>query len=239
MSWIIPFSERSFSGAYNQNFLYRGNNNIYIMDNHRAALWCWLQHLGDDTKPLKLCHIDRHSDTLQSNLDDWMSQVSQLGSIKDMSIDEYLDTPDKIFSKNSVKLFRWDNYLSIFLELYSPRITSFIVSYYEGDAPNFDHVEFHLPWELVENIDFWLQSGNWILNIDFDYFYQEIDEGFIQIYSDSFIQAFFRKVKAIIDRHPPVATTLCLSPECCGGWANAEHILDIAEIILSTNIRLD
>jgi hypothetical protein len=40
--WIVPFKRRNYSGATHQNFLCR-HGNVFVMDNHRAALWCWLQ----------------------------------------------------------------------------------------------------------------------------------------------------------------------------------------------------
>lgn len=59
--WLVPFARRNASGAYNQNFLWR-DGNTYVMDNHRAALWCWLQHITPGER-LSLLHIDCHTDT--------------------------------------------------------------------------------------------------------------------------------------------------------------------------------
>ena len=42
--WLVPFKGRNTSGIYEQNFLWR-DGAVYVMDNHRAALWCWIQHL--------------------------------------------------------------------------------------------------------------------------------------------------------------------------------------------------
>lgn len=48
--WLVPFKGRCYSGHYEQNFLWR-HGNVYVMDNHRTALWCWLQHV-DPRRPL-------------------------------------------------------------------------------------------------------------------------------------------------------------------------------------------
>ena len=71
--WIVPFTGRNHSGATEQNSLCRSGN-VYVMDNHRAALWCWLQEL-DLSKPHSLIHIDRHTDTLQSQMDQWLENL--------------------------------------------------------------------------------------------------------------------------------------------------------------------
>jgi hypothetical protein len=42
--WPVDFRGRNRSGPYNQNFLWR-RDSVYVMDNHRAAFWCWLQRI--------------------------------------------------------------------------------------------------------------------------------------------------------------------------------------------------
>lgn len=44
-SHLIPFRGRNHSGPINQNLLWHYRN-IYLMDNHRAALWCWQQEIN-------------------------------------------------------------------------------------------------------------------------------------------------------------------------------------------------
>jgi len=56
--WLVDFKGRKSSGVYNQNFLWRSGS-VYVMDNHRAAMWCWLQHV-DPNHPHAILHIDRH-----------------------------------------------------------------------------------------------------------------------------------------------------------------------------------
>ena len=64
--WIVPFKGRNDTGVYNQNFVW-SDGHVYVMDNHRAAAWCWAQHVDPATSHA-LVHIDRHNDTLQSQL---------------------------------------------------------------------------------------------------------------------------------------------------------------------------
>ena len=63
MNWIYKNHELKTSGCYNMNFLFN-NGKFYIMDNHLAAAWCWLQKI-DTSKRYGLFHIDRHYDLLK------------------------------------------------------------------------------------------------------------------------------------------------------------------------------
>ncbi len=120
MTWIIPFKGRGLSGPVNQNFLYQ-EKNVYVMDNHRAALWCWLRHIKENSNLDGLFHIDRHFDALQGDIDSWIRQSS---CIKDLDIHAYLLKEDKDCGEKSVLLYRWDNYLSIFLALYGSKVSN-------------------------------------------------------------------------------------------------------------------
>ena len=59
--WLVPFKGRNDSGACDLNFLWRSGS-LYVMDNHRAASWCWLQHSGPEGNA-NVVHIDAHYDT--------------------------------------------------------------------------------------------------------------------------------------------------------------------------------
>ena len=56
------------------------------MDNHRAAMWCWLQHV-DPGQPHSLFDMDRHYDCLQPP--EWLENCPE--DIQKLSIDEYLN----------------------------------------------------------------------------------------------------------------------------------------------------
>ena len=106
--WNVPFKGRIHSGVANQNFLCRSGS-VHVMDNHRAALWCWLQEL-DLEEPHSLIHIDRHTDTLQSRLDEWMQRLPSWTA----DIDAYLAQTYRMEAHDH-PVIRWDNYLSIHL----------------------------------------------------------------------------------------------------------------------------
>ena len=60
--WLLPWKERGASGALKDNFLWRSER-LYVMDNHRLALWCWFQHI-EEWHNWTYVHIDRHFDAL-------------------------------------------------------------------------------------------------------------------------------------------------------------------------------
>lgn len=224
--WLVPFSERNNSEEFTQNFLWKSKN-IYIMDNHRAALWCWIQHMEIE-EVVSICHIDKHTDTLRSQLPYWMKLLpSDLSSI---SINDYLrltytnpNTPNY-----ATPLFSWDNYLSIFLEKYSEQINfCAFATHGIGDKPNFRDVTTlnneYLPEELEKL--FSKSDQPWLINLDLDFFFHKPDgEHYENKYSDSFAREIFFRIKQLNDTGNAKAITVALSPECCGGWRNSERM---------------
>lgn len=65
----------------------------------------------------------------------------------------------------------------------------------------------------------------WIVNLDLDYFYHSDDDGCIQILTDEYIRTLAVKLRENINQIQIL--TIALSPECCGGWGNAIHALDV------------
>src|SRR5260370_30427902 len=82
--WLVDFRGRKPSAFATDNFLWK-HDNVYVMDNHRAALWCWLREI-DLRKPHSLFHIDRHYDTVPSE-----TLIKHLPSTWDMGINDYLN----------------------------------------------------------------------------------------------------------------------------------------------------
>jgi hypothetical protein len=224
-NWIVPFKGRNASGAFQQNLLWN-DRNVYIMDNHRAALWCWMQHLKK-TEIYNLIHIDCHYDTLYSNIDEWLHHVPALNEI---SISDYLDHTFRDDSASGVKslLFMYDNYLSIFLEKYKDMLSDCIFATHEqGDVPKKGRLI--KPWDLSGNLKFWLSESEnkWICNLDLDYFfYPDNFESYNFFFSDSYVKQICASIKVMLEKEKIQVLTISLSPECCGGWPNSEAMLD-------------
>ena len=100
--WLVPFKGRKPSGRTTQNFLWNSGD-VYIMDNHRAALWCWLQKIPL-TQRVGLLHIDEHYDTLYSRIDEWKAN---LPALERLSIDDYLAL-EYTCKSGTVPIIQWE-----------------------------------------------------------------------------------------------------------------------------------
>jgi hypothetical protein len=224
--WLVPFQGRNRSGAFRQNFLWR-KENVYVMDNHRAALWCWLQHI-DPKLPHSLLHIDQHYDALMSRLETWLAHLPENW---DLGIDEYLSRTVKHRDiPEPLPLFGWDNYLSIYLALYKDSLRGCrFATHREGTKPDCEFMECEV-WDLPLNLDFWLEDAlkPWIVNLDLDYFFWQggDDEQAQRMLSKSFINNVMKKASAKLADGTIGVLTIALSPEYCGGWKQSEEVLD-------------
>lgn len=225
--WHIPLKSRGHSGATVQNFLWQ-HDTVYIMDNHRAAWWCWLRHLRPKEK-FDLFHVDRHTDTLTSNLDVWLEHLPE--EMRGISLNEYLSLK---YSASGVpcEVVRWDNYLSLFLAQEQQNLGQLLLATHrDGDTPNVPankcrNVE---TWELPGNLDFWLHRGNnWIVNIDIDYFFCEFANGSHRRFlSEDFIASLCAPLKDGLASGVVKVLTICLTPDeggFSGGWAASEAV---------------
>lgn len=208
------------------------------MDNHRAALWCWFQHLEVDKK-IDFLHIDKHTDTLQSKIEEWATACPDLWCI---SIDDYLSCIHENYMGTDIPLFRWDNYGSIFLNKYADLVDKCIfATHKEGDSPNFNYVQQPEIWDVAGNLNYWIESSanKWIVNIDLDYFfYQPCGETYAAFQSEQYIEQVFAGIKKQLDNGRIACLTLCLSPECCGSWEAAEALCQKVMKIMSINFAL-
>jgi len=191
------------------------------MDNHRAALWCWLQELNLNSQH-SLFHIDQHTDSLQSRLDEWMDHLPSWSA----GIEEYLDKSYKNeFGEREV--IRWDNYLSIYFREFGSNLeTCYFATHGDGDDPNHHHVMKAELWDMPNNMEYWLNqsSSPWIVNIDLDYFFWDNEGDTEVMVSDAFLSRTFRPLKDAIGSGKAVVTTICLTPDppFTGGWEATE-----------------
>lgn len=236
--WIVPFRGRNHSGCYQQNFLWN-KDNIYIMDNHRAALWCWFQHL-EPTLKYGYFHIDKHSDALRSRLDEWVGLCPDMFNV---NIDDYLDKVYRIDTVGGeIPLFRWDNYASIFLAKYGAMISRcMFATHGVGDDPVHGSVQNYNIWDLPGNMNYWLEDEpeQWIVNIDLDYFFYKSDfNSFEYLVSDDYLEQLFSAIKLQLNNGRLASLTICLSPECCGGWEASEKICSKVVELLDIEFEL-
>ena len=169
---VFPFKGKNHSGTYDVNLLYK-EKNIYVMDNHLAALWCWFQEISQgDT--YGFLHIDRHYDATKLT----QKQIDFTQDMWGITFNDYLNQLDPE-TNNDIQLMRWDNYISLFYQRYSD-ITEkiYFATHKDGDDPIYIPYATLDIWENPQELDFWLgRSGTskWIVNIDLDYFFYSID----------------------------------------------------------------
>lgn len=92
---ITPFKGFNSSGSQNLNLL-MADSHIYLMDNHRAALWAWLQHI-DLSKKYNLLHVDAHDDLSMSEVSHSKDEAEAIHS---MNIEAYCEVPSKYESED-------------------------------------------------------------------------------------------------------------------------------------------
>ncbi len=221
---LIPFTGRKSSHTYGQNLLWT-KEQYYIMDNHRAAAWCWAQVVAPDEK-FSIFHVDRHTDLLQSRLAEWCRIAPPIGST---GILDYLNLECELDRLCVAPLFRWDNYLPIFLKQREAHLTKFSTLWHgEGDKPWFPFTE-HKHYDAPCNLEAWLSNNEpWIVNLDVDFFFAHRgNDVFVQLFSDDYITCLGEAMRTAKRAGYIRCLTIAISPEMCGGWEPGVRALRI------------
>lgn len=242
MKDLISFKGKNPSSQYNLNYLYN-EGKVFIMDNHLAATWCWLQKI-DPLKNYNFFHIDQHNDLLESQLDLWIDELNKQNiDLKTISINDFLDLKyfDSSFNQK-IQLFSWENYLPIFYRRYPKTISKFFFAthQYIVKNKNISISEIGI-WDLQHSLSQRLNyenNNNWIVNLDLDYFFSKKDyedEIRFQFLTDEYILEIMGQLKNSMDRIEVL--TIALSPEMCGGWDNSIRILHLIAKYLNIKIQ--
>lgn len=226
--WLIPWTGRGKSGPVNDRFLWN-DGRVYVMDNHRLALWCWWQHLSEATSWTYL-HVDRHYDALWLKWNPW-----RLGSTPihrtDLTSFREAKTDD---GGAHFELYRWDTITSALWSLHGDVIREVIfASGDEGDDPFLPRSRRINPWKLPELMAYLAEADDsgglptpCIADIDLDYFtHHDLDGAFGQVFSDGFIEEIGESLYEGVESGRFGVATIALSPETTGSWDLAEHIL--------------
>ena len=218
------------SGTYRLNFLWN-EGNIYIMDNHLAAAFCWLQSCDKDCD-YNFLHIDRHNDFICNATLDKYQIVTEA-----KSIDKYCS-----LKNDTEQLYRWDNYIKSTQMLFPHWFNRNVFSTQESPVSRIDQclipqmcIDYIDPLEINDNLnELFTESYHlpyskfkWIVNIDLDFFF---DEDRNRLFDDEMIMNMANQINKNL-RNIEVLT-ICLSPECCGqnsleGWKRSIEALDI------------
>ncbi len=213
--WLVPFEGRNDSYACHLNFLWRIGS-LYVMDNHRAAAWCWLQHSGPEGNATVL-HIDAHYDTAGAGERSSENQPPTAS----LGLREYLDASFHD-AGHSICVYRWDNYISL-LRHHHPRfgLEWAFATHRIGTRPDFAYTDV-CPGELADTLEALLASkSKFILNLDLDYFRSRKGDRLAPEMRSKILE----QIAEFMRQDQLVAFTVCLSPECCGSWASSEELL--------------
>lgn len=236
--WLVPFRYRGSTGTFGQNFLWKSGH-IYVMDNHRAAAWCWAQEL-DPATPHALFHIDRHYDALESDLAEWLSHLPY-GIPR--AITTYLELKQRNADGSEPRIFRWDNYLPIYSALAAGNLAPvFFATHGDGTPPRsfpFSEVEI---WDLVGNIGFHIAQADvpWIINLDLDYFYCGEEEQATRFIHDDYIDALAAEIAELDRAGKLAAITIALTATegLTAGWRGPEELATRICAALGCHFRL-
>jgi hypothetical protein len=203
-------------------------DNIYIMDNHLAALWCWDKLTKD--KNITLVHIDAHYDLGESPPGGSIYQTLDLTTIPVNKLTDY---------KHGMGYchFLWDNYIHVFNDKHPKLINEFIsITHRLGNLSELEGVSFDECdiWHLDSTLC-WETENQKILNIDIDYFFKQDYETNFELFSDQTVNFFSNWLLKNKDKFDII--TIALSPECCGSWENSINMAN--KILNSLDIKIE
>lgn len=243
--WIkqLPADYRNQSSFCYKNVFLWQKDNVFVMDNHMAALWCW-QQICAPNKSYNFMHIDRHYDLLDCFKDE---DLEPYKNNPQMSFEEY---DNQIRAGKPFKVLRWDNYIMAGYLLHSRWFhTNLFLTHKDGDkeCKAWGHkplkIQEESPLFMEEHIqqfigepskDLYAFSRNdyklpWIVNLDLDVFYT--GNSYIQLFSDDYIRRIAELLQNNLQKI--AVLTIAISPECLGGeqlsdkWENGFRILKI------------
>jgi UPF0489 domain len=223
--WLIAWKERGRSGPVCDSFLWRSDR-LYVMDNHRLALWCWWQHLDDDRRGWNFLHVDRHYDALWQRARPWQehynpSHRSDLNSFRQAKF----PGPD-----GELDLYRWDVITSALLTLDGNKLHNWaFASAGEGEPLRVPDLETIIPWDLPARLRWMAKPSEEnlcsIIDIDIDYFTHLDDDGLYgRVFSDQYLRELGSALGEGLTNNRFGVVTIALSPSTTGSWQLAEEL---------------
>lgn len=206
------------------NFLWK-ENNVYVMDNHLAAGWCWLQACSMD-EHYSFLHIDQHTDDALQIFtpSDYDSLLNRLPSF---SIEDYCN---EHIMDNGVRCqtFQCESYIRPIAKLYPQWFDKKLFAVHKPQSFH-SHPNDELPnimqinrRQLIDYIESLLESDTkWIVNLDLDYLY--LDNR--QILPSCCLEKIGEAISLV--RGKIQVLTIALSTPWCEGLENSLSLLGI------------
>jgi len=220
------------------NFLWKSDSApIYIMDNHMAAAWCWMQECSSD-EDYNFMHIDKHSDLKGCG---HPANIEFLKTNKAISLADYIQITYTTYKE--FQFFQWDNYIRACHYLYpnwfNTNLFYYTQSHKEHHAEGWGYDPFPEQSmdalyvrqgisQFIQNKETFsstifeerMREKKWIVNIDLDFFW-DFDK--TKVFDDQFIQDMGKRISDAMNNIQVL--TIALSPSCCNGWKNALECL--------------
>lgn len=231
-----PASPLGPSGQYNLNFLWCADGRpVYVMDNHLAALWCWLKEL-QPTDAYSLLHIDYHWDDIPPD----PSSVEQLRRVDGQGLPAMLALQSGE-GASALPSVRFDNYMQT-IKLLRPELKKAWLIAHDMHANSKPMVPADYdgsPHTEMKDVARWVEKapGKVIINLDVDFFFVDWgDEFTTQGYSDNFIGELVTRLR---NAGPQAIWTIAWSPEFCGDWGNAAKTFRIIDEALDLSFPFE
>lgn len=177
-AFIIEPSGKEHARVYDNTFLWE-EDGIYVMANHRLALWCWLQCEEVLNKKHNLIHIDEHTDARRwagpgepECLEEALSIFSEL---KDFDTYESLQCPFRDYwtGRTTRPCITYDNFvhLAAKAKMFSHYYIFSSVGDWQTELPKTSFSFFKKLKDVYTLADHIKQSnGKCIIDIDLDFF---------------------------------------------------------------------
>ncbi len=224
-------------GAYDiLKFLWKSDNApIYIMDNHLAAAWCWIQECNTNEK-YNFMHIDQHADL---GVRGYAKEIAFIRTIPQISLEDYCEIKYSIYG-STPKSFQYDNYITacryLFPNWFNTNLFYYTDRCIKGSTQGSGYENFSEQRKDENNIiqdikqfiegqvfpsseldiDESMQKKKWIVNLDLDFFW---DKKGNRIFDDQFVYDLGITISNAMKNIQIL--TIALSPKWCGGWKNA------------------
>lgn len=246
--WIrkAPNNYRELSSHFDKLiFLWKSENApIYVMDNHLAAAWCWMQECNK-TDCYNFLLIDKHSD-LAGKGD--FEMIEHLKINQYISIDEYTSLSYDTGMRTPFPSFQWDNYIRACLKLFPNWFNTnllytqddnshneswgYPILQYQEREPSF--VRSGITQFIEERTAFWgasfpdeeMENRSWIVNLDLDFFW---DYDGVKLFDDEFIKDLAARIQRAMQNIQVL--TIALSPECIRGWDLERGWADVLKVL--------
>lgn len=242
--FVIQPQRQEFARVYDNTFLWQ-EENIYVMANHRLALWCWLQCENILNREHVLIHIDEHTDARRwegtGEPECLKEALSIFQNLKNFEVYESLQCPhrDPWTGRQTRPCITWDNFvhLAAKADMFAHYYIYSSVGDWNTGLPD-NAFDFHRKMRDVYNIGAHIEkhAGRCVVDIDLDFF--DWRNGFLKKTSED--ELLIRVMRILADRRDAISMITISLNESPGDplWEKRQHQLSIVKEILGMDVPI-